>query len=198
MLLVVSTMMAQESETTERKVKWTAPASYYSQALDQTFDTKVAAYSDGTYEVQGIYGSTDKNIVFTINHESVVEDIPEIILTNYYSAQAPYYYFAAGDYTICVYYERGAGYTGWEGEADEPCLWFYSYVYDSQNNYMAGGFDTVSWNAADVTTTGITAISPIANEASQRITSLTGITYDNRSKLPHGIYVSDRKICIRN
>ena len=94
-------------------------------------------YTDGTYAIKGIYGSED-DLEFTIDSESVVENIPEIVLTNYYAESAPYYYFHAGKYDICVYYQKGSGYTGWEGEAEEPSVWFYTYVYEGETCVGSG------------------------------------------------------------
>ena len=171
----------------EKKEAWSAPANYYAEAIDKNFESKIVAYTDGTYAIKGIYGS-EFDIEFTIDNESVVEGVPEIVLTNYYSAQAPYYYFSAGDYSLCVYYDKGKGYTGWEGEGDEPGLWFYVYLYKGEE-YLGGGYDYITWNKEDVT--GITAVKQ--NATSDRIFSISGIEYTNKANLPAGLYIKNGK-----
>ena len=79
-----------------------------------------------------------------------MDGVPEIVFTNSYSANAPYYYFHAGDYDICVYAQRGAGYTGWEnGNSAKGEAWYYVYLYDKDGNYLGGGYDDVTWGSED-------------------------------------------------
>ena len=94
-----------------------------------------------------------------------------------------------GEYDCCTYYGKGTGYTGWEGDAEEPCLWFYTYLYEGEN-YVGAGYDTVYWNKADASSIS----SPKAGaSASDRITSLSGINYSQSAKLPAGLYVKNGK-----
>ena len=190
MLMAVcpKTMAQEEGTTTEEKtVAWNVPAEYYSEALDSVFESKIEAYTDGSYAIKGVYGS-DKDIEFTIDNESVIEGTPEIVLTNYYLEQPPYYYFAAGDYTICVYYQKGAGYTGWEGDTDEPGVWFYTYLYKG-DNYISGGYDYVTWKKEDVT--GIKTVSQ--EKQSDRVFSISGVEYTNKENMPAGLYIKNGK-----
>ena len=189
MLLAVCPKAMAEETASEKEIAWSAPANYYSEALDKDFAATIVAYTDGTYAIKGVYGS-EYDLEFTVDNESVIDGIPEIVFTNPYSANAPYYYFAAGDYTICTYYTKGSGYTGWEGDSETPGIWFYVYLYDKDNTYIAPGYDYITWNAYEVT-----AISSLKANAStsESITSLTGIDYGKSAKLPAGIYVKNGK-----
>ena len=174
---------------TWKKIAWSAPASYYSEALDQTFDATIISYTDGSYTVKGVYGSEEDVLEVTVDNENVIDGIPEVVLTNYYYVEDPYYYFHAGKYDFCTYYVKGTGYTGWEGDAEEPCLWFYTYLYEGEN-YVGAGYDTVYWNKADASSIS----SPKGGaSASDRITSLSGINYSQSAKLPAGLYVKNGK-----
>ena len=173
---------------TWKKVAWSAPASYYSEAINQTFDATIIVYTDGTLTVKGIYGS-EESLECTIDNENVIDGIPEIILTNHYYAEDPYYYFHAGKYDFCTYYVEGTGYTGWEGDAEEPCLWFYTYLYEGET-YVGGGYDVVSWSKPDESSvSSLKANVPAAD----RITSITGVNYSKTAKLPAGLYVKGGK-----
>lgn len=172
----------------QKEIAWSASANYYSEAIDKSFESKIEAYTDGSYAIKGVYGS-EYDIEFTIDNESVTDGVPEIVLTNYYSAQAPYYYFGAGDYIICAYYEKGSGSTAWEGDTDEPGIWFYTYLYDKDNNYLGGGYDYITWDKSAVT--GISAIKQ--NATSDRIFSISGIEYTNKANLPAGLYIKNGK-----
>ena len=189
MLFAVCPMaMAEEAAAAEKEISWSSPVNYFSEGLNAGFSATIVGYTDGTYAIKGIYGSED-DLEFTIDSESVVENIPEIVLTNYYAESAPYYYFHAGKYDFCTYYVKGTGYTGWEGDAEEPCLWFYTYLYEGEN-YVGAGYDTVYWNKADASSIS----SPKAGaSASDRITSLSGINYSQSVKLPAGLYVKNGK-----
>ena len=162
---------------------------YYSEALDQTFDATIISYTDGSYTVKGVYGSEEDVLEVTVDNENVIEGIPEVVLTNYYYVEDPYYYFHAGKYDFCTYYVKGTGYTGWEGDAEEPCLWFYTYLYEGEN-YVGAGYDTVYWNKADASSI---SSSKAGASASDRITSLSGINYSQSAKLPAGLYVKNGK-----
>lgn len=189
MLLAVCPKAMAEEAASEKEIAWSAPANYNSPALSKDFAVTIVSYTDGTYAIKGVYGS-EYDLEFTVDNESVVEGVPEIVFTNAYSVSAPYYYIAGGDYIICTYYTKGGGYTGWEGDTDTPGVWFYTYLYDKDNNYLGAGYDYITWNASEVT-----AISSLkANApASDRITSLTGIDYGKASKLPAGLYVKNGK-----
>lgn len=189
--------MAQESESGSKAIIWSVKASHYSEALNKEFPCTVVAYNDGTYAVQGMYGSED-GIEFAIDKEHMVECesasgekyfVPEIALTNYYYAQGTYYYFSAGEYSLCVYYAQGAGYSAWEGDTEEPCLWFYTYLYKGEE-YIGGGYDNITWNKGDVSSisSAITDRTP-----SDRMFSITGVAYSNAQKMPAGIYIKNGK-----
>lgn len=141
---------AFEFTVTKSKAElWRTNAEYYSEALDKTFDCQIVCYEDASYRIDNIYGSNDA-IDFYVDNESVVDGVPEIVFTNSYSANAPYYYFHAGDYDICVYAQRGAGYTGWEnGNSAKGEAWYYVYLYDKDGNYLGGGYDDVTWGSED-------------------------------------------------
>ena len=134
-----------EFTVTRSKIEvWRTDGDYYSEALDKTFKCQIVGYDDGSFRIDGVYGSTDV-LDFYVDTESVIEGVPEVVFTNAYSAQAPYYYFHAGDYNIRLYYQRGTGYTGWEnGNSNKGELWFYIYLYDKDNNYLGGGYDDVT------------------------------------------------------
>ncbi|MGM9713806.1 MAG: hypothetical protein ACI3Y5_06775 [Prevotella sp.] len=181
----------------KKQEAWTVTASYYSGALKKDFPCTIVAYNDGTYAIKGVYGSAD-DIEFVIDREHMVECenaskekyyVPEIAFTNYYKAQDTYYYFYAGEYTVCAYYAQGAGYSAWEGDTAEPCLWFYTYLYKGEE-YIGGGYDSVSWNKSDVSSIS-TAITD--RTLSGRMFSVTGIPYSNGKKMPAGIYIRNGK-----
>lgn len=159
---------------TRSKVEvWRTDSEYYSEALGITYNCQIVCYDDGSLRIEGIYGSTDA-LDFYIDNESVIDGIPEVVFTNSYSAQAPYYYFHAGDYNVCIYYQRGAGYTGWEnGNSSKGELWFYVYLYDKDNNYIGGGFDDVTW---DTGASGLT-VDDIVGDYTE-VTNCYDMTYD--------------------
>ena len=120
----------------ERSVIWSTDCSYYSAVLDQVFANKIVAYDDGNFAIEGLYGS-DCSLEF------VADDNNEIVVLNAYSASAPYYYVAAGDYKLCLYI--GAGYSGVECTKSYGYVWYYIYLYDKDNNYIGGNYDEISW-----------------------------------------------------
>ena len=127
---------------------WRTEASYYSETIDATFPVQVVAYEDGSYAIEGVYGSNE-TIDFYIDNESVIGGYPEVVFTNAYKMNAPYYYFHAGDYTVCIYYQQGLGYSGWaNGNFLNGEVWFYVYLYDKEGNYLGCGYDDVSWDNA--------------------------------------------------
>lgn len=132
---------------------WRTDASYYSEAIDTSFPVQIVAYEDGSYAIDGIYGS-DEKIEFYVDNESVIDGIPEVVFTNAYNEQAPYYYFNAGDYKVCIYYQRGSGYCGWEnGNMNKGEVWFYIYLYDKDDNYLGGGYDDITWDNGEASIT---------------------------------------------
>lgn len=133
-----------ETEVVKKKDElWRKDANYFCEALGSNFSCQIVAYKDGTYAIDGLFNSSDI-LEFMIDESSVVDDIPEIVLTNYYQATPPYYYFRAGDYTLCIYYQHGSGYSGWEGDTDEPGIWFYVYLYRG-SDYLGAGYDYITW-----------------------------------------------------
>ncbi|MGM9733621.1 MAG: fibronectin type III domain-containing protein [Prevotella sp.] len=152
---------------------WRTEANYYCEALNQDFATQVVAYEDGSYAIEGIYGS-DERIEFYVDTESVIDGIPEIVFTNAYKVNAPYYYFHAGDYTFCIYYQRGTGYCGWEnGNRTKGEVWFYTYLYDKDDNYLGGGFDDITWGTDEATLT----VDDLVGEYTE-VTNCWDMTYD--------------------
>lgn len=191
MLLGVATSGMAQEEQTAKELDWSVPANYYSAALDNNFECSVEAYTDGTYAIKGVYGS-DQDIEFTIDSESVIDGVPEIIMTNYYNnSYDVYYYFGAGEYVICAYYSKGGGYTGWEGDSETPGIWYYTYLYDLNNNYLGGGYDNITWNKEDKT--GISHVAVSSPRKTGRVTSISGVSFPNKENLPSGIYISDGK-----
>lgn len=188
LLAVSNSLMAQESET-EKSVAWTVPANYYSEPLDANFETTLTYYTDGSISLSKLYGS-DYTLEMKIDTESVVDGIPEISFLNYYTAAAPYYYFYAGDYTLCIYYQQGSGYSGWEGDAEEPELWFYNYLYKG-DAYIKGGYDIVTWSKNNIT--GIASVAASADKADSRIFSLSGMSMKADGKLAPGLYIRNGK-----
>ncbi len=197
LLSACTAAMAQENEAGARTISWSVTASYYSEALKKDFPCTLVAYTDGTYAIKGVYGSED-DIEFKIDNEHMVECesaskekyyVPEIAFTNYYKAQGTYYYFGAGEYTVCVYYAQGTGYSAWEGDTAEPCLWFYTYLYQGES-YIGGGYDNISWNKSDVSsiTSAIAGRTP-----SDRMYTITGVACSKEQKMPAGIYIKNGK-----
>ena len=163
-----------EFTVTRSKIEvWRTDGDYYSEVLDKTFKCQIVGYDDGSFRIDGVYGSTDV-LDFYVDTESVIEGVPEVVFTNTYSAQAPYYYFHAGDYNICLNYQRGTGYTGWEnGNSNKDELWFYIYLYDKDNNYLGGGYDDVTW---DTGAAGLT-VDDIVGDYTE-VTNCLDMTYD--------------------
>ena len=163
-----------EFTVTRSKIEaWRTDAEYYSEALDQTFNCQVVGYDDGSLRIEGIYGTTDA-LDFYVDNENVIDGVPEVVFTNSYSVSAPYYDFHAGDYTICLYYQRGTGYTGWEnGNSSKGELWYYIYLYDKDNNYLGGGYDDVTWD----TGAGGLTVDDIGGDYTE-VTNCYDMTYD--------------------
>lgn len=152
---------------------WRTDASYYSEAIDTSFPVQIVAYEDGSYAIEGIYGS-DKKIEFYVDNESVINGIPEVAFTNAYKENPPYYYFKAGNYKVCIYYQRGGGYCGWEnGNMNKGEVWFYIYLYDKDYNYIGSGYDNITWDNGEASIT----IDDILGEYTE-VTNCYDKTYD--------------------
>ena len=130
----------------ERAELWRTPCSYYSEVLDQTFSCDVVAYDDGNYEIAGLYGS-DKTIEFNADENG------EILVFNAYKVNPPYTYVDAGAYNLCLYI--GSGYSGVECSRTSGYVWYYTYLYDKDGNYLGGGHDEVTWGGEDEPTESI-------------------------------------------
>lgn len=115
---------------------WRMTGNYNSEALGQDFECDIVAYDDGSYTIEKLYGSDDK-LDFSVDGNS------ELVIQNAYSVDAPYYYVQAGDYTLCLYI--ASGYSAWEGNRAAGGVWFYAYLYDSDSNYLGGGYDYMTW-----------------------------------------------------
>ena len=163
-----------EFTVTRSKIEaWRTDGEYYSEVIDKTFNCQIVGYDDGSMRIEGAYGSSDA-LDFYVDNESVIDGIPEVVFTNSYSAQSPYYYLHAGDYNICIYYQRGTGYTGWEnGNSSKGELWYYIYLYDKDGNYLGDGYDDVTW---DTGTAGLT-VDDIVGDYTE-VTNCYDMTYD--------------------
>ncbi|MGM9697963.1 MAG: hypothetical protein ACI3Y0_04900 [Prevotella sp.] len=170
-----SNSLTFEFTVTRSKIEsWRTDGEYYSTVLDQTFSCQIVGYDDGTYRIDRIYGSDDALDLY-VDEGSVIDGIPEAVFTNSYSAQAPYYYFHAGDYNICIYYQRGTGYTGWEnGNKVKGQVWYYIYLYDKDGNYLGGDYDIVTWGPQD---DGGLTIDDIVGDYTE-VTNCYDLTYD--------------------
>ena len=152
---------------------WRTDASYYSEGTGLTFPVQIVAYEDGSYTIDGIYGPQEK-IEFYIDSESVIEGIPDVVFTNAYKENPPYCYFNAGDYTVCIYYQRGSGYCGWEnGNRSKGEVWFYAYIYDKEGNYLGCGYDDVIWDTGEAALT----VDDIVGDYTE-VTNCWDMTYD--------------------
>ncbi|MGM9779791.1 MAG: hypothetical protein ACI3ZD_15880 [Prevotella sp.] len=152
---------------------WRTDASDYSEGINTTFPCQIVGYEDGSYAIDKIYGSDDK-IDFYVDTESVIDGIPEVVFTNAYQEAAPYYYFHAGDYTVCIYYERGSGYCGWEnGNRNKGEVWFYAYIYDKEGNYLGGGYEDITWDTGEASIT----VDDIVGDYTE-VTNCYDMTYD--------------------
>ena len=132
---------------------WRTDASYYSEGTGLTFPVQIVGYEDGSYAIDGIYGSEEK-IEFYVDSENVIDGIPEVAFTNAYKENPPYYYFYAGNYTICIYYQQGSGNSGWEnGNRSKGEVWFFAYIYDAEGTYLGGGYEDITWDTGEASTT---------------------------------------------
>lgn len=121
----------------EKSEIWRQQCNYYSTALDKDFACEVIAFDDGNFELHGLYGSED---VLEFGSDA---DSEMVILNAYYVAEPNYYYVKAGDYVLCIYYDKGetmAQCSEYQGTVE-----FYVYLYDIFNNYISEGYDTITW-----------------------------------------------------
>lgn len=91
---------------------------------------------------------------------------------------------------LALNYSKGTGYTGWEGESEDPGVWFYVYLYDKDNNYLGADYDYITWKKGDVTS--ISSLKANTN-ASDRTFGISGVEYTNKAKLPAGLYIKNGK-----
>lgn len=128
-----------EFEVTRSKSElWRTECNYNAPVLGTDFTCQVVAYDDGSYEIEGLYGSDDK-LEFSIDADNAFT----ILNANYVSL--PYYYVKAGDYNLCLYIDDG--YSSAACSRAQGEVWFYCYLYDQSNNYLGGGYDYITWGS---------------------------------------------------
>lgn len=130
-----------ELEVTRSKTEiWRTECNYNAPVLDTNFTCQVVAFDDGSYEIQGLYGSDDK-LEFTTDEANT------FTLLNAYSISLPYYYVKAGDYTLCLYLDDGYSFADCSRSQGE--VWFYCYLYDSNFNNLGGEYDYINWGSEE-------------------------------------------------
>lgn len=128
---IVAVTFIRDKQEIDRKELY-----YESKGLNMNFTGYLVTYDDGSYAIEGLYGSDDK-LEFTIDENS------EILVTNAYKENPPYYYVKAGNYTLCLYI--ATGYSSFNKTDND--MYFYVYVYEG-DTYLNGGYDYISWQTS--------------------------------------------------
>lgn len=116
---------------------WRTEVDYAVAALgDQSFTCQLVAYDDGTYEVEGLYGTADK-LEFTVSDEKPV------ICNHYNQDQYGYYWLDAGAYTLGIYPHETYGYASVKRSVGE--VYFWVVLYDADGNSVGEGYDYITW-----------------------------------------------------
>lgn len=125
---IVAVTFIRDKQEIDRK-----ELSYNSEVLNIDFTGYLVTYDDGSYAIEGLYGSDDK-LEFTVDGNN------ELVITNAYNVSAPYYYVKAGNYTLCIYLL--SGYSSFNTTDND--MYFYVYLYEG-DTYLGGGYDYASW-----------------------------------------------------
>ena len=120
----------------EKAEIWRTECNFLSAILNQNYTCQVVAYDDGNYEIEGLYGS-DSRLEFNADENS------EIVVLNAYKVTPPYYYVKAGDYTLCFYIDTEC--SSVELSRSSGNIWFFAYLYDKDNNYLGGDYESITW-----------------------------------------------------
>ena len=127
----------------EKAEVWRSECNFLSTVLNKDFTCQIVAYDDGNYELEGLYGS-DSHLEFCADENS------EIVVLNAYKVAAPYYYVKGGDYTLCFYIDRECSSVECTKNAGE--VWFFAYLYDKDNNYLGGDYESFAWGQTSEST----------------------------------------------
>lgn len=120
--------------------KWRKSGSYTSFALNTTFDADIVSYDDGSYSIVAPFGEDGYSIDFTVPAGG--EEIAPMVSPDEYG----YYPInVSGSYYVAIY--TSSGYSGFSGDEFSGDLWFYSYLYDMNDNAVGnGGYDEFKWS----------------------------------------------------
>lgn len=123
---------------------WRKTGTYTSAALNQTFTADIVAYDDGSYTIEAPFGEEGYSISFTKSSEGY-NIIPTVEPDNY-----GYYYIpVSSQYYVGIYTD--GNYSSFDGDKDKGNVWFSTYLYDNNDNYVGDwGCDEFSWSSDDV------------------------------------------------
>lgn len=124
----------------EKTEIWRKECNYNAPLFGTDFTCQVVAFDDGNFEIQGLYGSDDAL-------EFNADENGELLVLNGYDVQPPYYYVSAGDYTLCIYIATGSSSVVCSESFGE--IWFYTYLYDKDGNYLGGDYNYITWGNAE-------------------------------------------------
>lgn len=119
---------------------WRKTGTYTAAVLGESFTADIVAYDDGSYTIEAPYGAEGKDISF-----SVPEGSTEI--SPLATEEGGYYAFwVSSDKYVYIY--PGSGYSEFTGDKSQGEVWFYTYLYDKDNNSLGGGYDDFTWGSA--------------------------------------------------
>ncbi len=119
--------------------RWRKIGTYFSAALNESFTADIVAYDDGSYAIEAPYGVEGYSISFTVP-EGGTEISPLA------TADGGYYPFWVGSDKYVYIYTSG-GYSWFEGDKRQGEVWFYTYLYDKDGNYLGDGYDDFTWGS---------------------------------------------------
>lgn len=109
-----------------------------------TGSADLVSYDDGSYTIEAFHGAQDYNLDFAVDPSNAEVKI----LNGSESSGYNYVWMDASDYMAA---KCSGGYSAFEGDMKRGEVWFYTYYYDKDGNYLSEGYYDFLWGAGTVT-----------------------------------------------
>ncbi len=123
---------------------WRKTGTYTSRILEnETFTADIVAYDDGSYSIEAPYGAEGYSISFSVP-EGGTEISP--LATE---EDGWYAFWVSSEKYVYIY--PGSGESKFTGNKIHGEVWFYTYLYDKDGNYLGYGYEDFAWGSAELT-----------------------------------------------
>ncbi len=122
----------------QRQVLWSVCGTYASGVTGGETSATLTAYDDGSFSLEAPYGSQTTELQFLVNESG------SISVTNHALEYYGYYYLYLDNGDQWGIY-GGEGFSMFEGNEEAGEVWFYSVLYDAQNNLIGEEYDVFTW-----------------------------------------------------